>query len=157
MPIEFRATLWSPMEGKGWTFATMPKSASEKLPARGRVAIKGTINGFSFRTSAFPDGKGSHNIQINGGMREGGKVTVGKTASFSIEPASDAMKVEVPADLQAALKKSAKASAQWESITDKARAEWAGWITSAKREETRASRVAKAIERLGKGDKRPSD
>ncbi len=157
MPIEFRAKLWSPMEGKGWTFATMPKPASQKLPARGRVAIKGTINGFSFQTSAFPDGNGSHNIQINSGLREGGKVSVGETARFSIEPASDEVQVKVPADLQSAIKKSAKASAQWKSITPKARAEWAEWITSAKKEETRTTRVAKTIERLAKGDKRPGD
>jgi uncharacterized protein YdeI (YjbR/CyaY-like superfamily) len=67
------------------------------------------------------------------------------------------VEVEIPDDLRAALKKSANASAQWEKITPKAKAEWAAWITSSKKEETRIARVAKAIERLSKGDKRPSD
>lgn len=58
MPIQFKAKLWSAMEGKGWTFVTMPKAASEKLPKRGRIAIQ--VNGFAFKTSAFPDGEGSH-------------------------------------------------------------------------------------------------
>jgi hypothetical protein len=31
--IELSAKLWSPMEGKGWTFATLPKDASERLGA----------------------------------------------------------------------------------------------------------------------------
>jgi len=157
MPIQFKAKLWSAMEGKGWTFITMPKTASEKLPKRGRIAIQGTINGFAFKTSAFPDGEGSHQFMVNGTMRAGAKAAVGDTASFVIEPASDIVEFEIPDDLRAALKKSDKASAQWEKITPKAKAEWATWITSSKKEETRTARVAKTIERLAKGDKRPSD
>jgi TM2 domain-containing membrane protein YozV len=145
------------MEGKDWTFITMPKAASEKLPKRGRIAIEGAINGFAFRTSAFPDGEGSHQFLVNGTMRAGAKAAVGDTASFVIQPASDTVAFEVPDDLRAALKKSAKASAQWEKITPKAKAEWATWITSSKKEETRTVRVTKTVERLTKGDKRPSD
>jgi hypothetical protein len=110
MAITFRAKLWAPMEGKGWAFVTMPKSASAQLPARGRVAIEGAVNGFKFRSSAFPDGDGSHNIQVNSTIREGAKVAVGQSAEFSISPSTDAVKVTVPTDLSAALKKSAKAS-----------------------------------------------
>jgi hypothetical protein len=157
MPIQFRAKLWAAMEGKGWTFITMPKAASEKLPKRGRIAIEGTINGFAFKTSAFPDGGGSHQFMINGTMREGAKAAVGDTANFVIQPASDTVDFEIPDDLSAALKKSATAFAQWEKITPKAKAEWAAWITSSKKEETRTARVGKTIERLTKGDKRPSD
>jgi len=45
MAITFRAKLWAPMEGKGWSFVTMPKSANGQLPARGRVAVEGMVNG----------------------------------------------------------------------------------------------------------------
>jgi uncharacterized protein YdeI (YjbR/CyaY-like superfamily) len=94
---------------------------------------------------------------VNGTMRTGAKAAVGETATFVIEPASDAVDVEIPEDLSTALKKSTRASAQWEKITSKAKAEWGAWIISSKKEETRVARVAKAIERLSKGDKRPSD
>ena len=94
---------------------------------------------------------------VNETMRAGAKATVGETAVFAIQPASDTVEFEIPDDLSAALKKAAKASAQWEKITPKAKAEWATWITSSKKEETRTARVAKTIERLSKGDKRPSD
>lgn len=157
MPIQFKAKLWSAMEGKGWTFVTMPKAASEKLPKRGQIAITGTFNGFPFQTSAFPDGEGSHQFMVNGTMRAGAKASVGNTAIFVIEPASDAVEVEIPVNLSMALKKSATASAQWEKITPKAKAEWAAWITSSKKEDTRTARVAKTVQRLAKGDKRPSD
>ena len=157
MTIQFKAKLWAGMEGKNWTFATMPKNASEKLPKRGRIAIEGTINGFAFKTSAFPDGEGSHQFMVNGTMRAGAKAAIGDTATFIIEPASDAVDFEIPSDLNVALKKSKPATAQWEKITPKAKAEWVAWITSAKKEDTRTARVAKTIERLAKDDKRPSD
>jgi hypothetical protein len=156
MAIAFRAKLWAPMEGKGWSFVTMPKSASSQLPARGPVAVEGTIDGSQFRSSAFPDGDGSHTIQVNSGMREGAKVSLGQTIEFSISPTTDAVKVTVPTDLLAALKKSTKAGAQWDTITPKARAVWVAWITSAKKEETRSARTTRTVERLSQGENRPS-
>jgi len=112
MAIQFKAKLWAGMEGKNWTFVTMPQNASEKLPKRARIAIKGTINGFAFKTSAFPDGEGSHQFMVNGTMRAGAKAAIGDTATFIIQPASDTVEFEIPSDLSAALKKATKASAQ---------------------------------------------
>jgi len=155
MAISFRAKLWAPMEGKRWTFVTLPKSASAQLPRRGRVSVTGTVNGFPFRTSAFPDGDGSHNIQINTGMREGAKAFVGTTAEFSVKSEGDDVKATIPSTLSAALKKSAKAQSQWDALTPKARAEWISWIISAKKDETRVARTGKTIARLAKGEKRP--
>ena len=155
--ISFEAELWAAMEGKGWTFVTLPPAASAELPGRGRVAVQGTINGFPFRSSAFPDGKGSHTIMINAAMREGGGVGPGESARFVVEPASDDVAVEVPADLEAALGASPEARARFDGVTPKARAEWVAWIESAKAAATRERRVGQTVERLLAGKKRPSD
>ena len=155
--IEFKAKVWASMEGKGWTFVTLPKSASAKLGKKGRVPIQGEINGFPFHSSAFPDGDGSHLIQVNNDMKKGAGVAAGDTARFSIEPATDEVAVEVPDDLAKALRRSAAAGKQFAAITPKARAEWVRWVTEAKREETRKARVAKTVERLAGGARRPSD
>lgn len=157
MPIEFKAKVWAAMEGKGWTFATLPKAASAKLGAKGRVPIAGTINGFPFRSSAFPDGEGSHIIQVNNDMKKGAGVAAGDTAAFAIERATDEVAVEVPSALAQALERHPGAKAQWDAITSKAREEWVRWVTGAKKEETRAARVEKTCERLAEGVKRPSD
>lgn len=156
-PIEFKAKVWAPMEGKGWTFATLPKAASAKLGKKGRVPIRGTINGHPFRSSAFPDGEGAHLVQVNNDMKQGAGVAAGDVARFSIEPATDDVKVAVPRDLAAALKGSAQARKQWDAITPKAREAWVRWVESAKKAETRAGRVEKTLARLEKGDRRPSD
>jgi len=155
--VRFRAKLWAPMAGKGWTFVTLPKAASAKLGARGRVAVTGTINGFAFRTSAFPDGNGSHTIAVNAAMKKGGRVTPGQTATFVLAPATDAVKVRVPPPLQKALRRDRNAWDQWNAITPKARAGWVAWIQGAKRDETKVARVAKTVERLARGDRRVYD
>ncbi len=72
-PIRFVATLWSPREGKGWTFVDLPKEASDAWGARGRVAVRGTINGCAFRSSVFLNGAGSHRLQIDSAMRSGAR------------------------------------------------------------------------------------
>ena len=50
--IRFKAKLFWPVEsekGDSWTFLTLPKNASAKLPSRGMTAIEGTINGAPFK------------------------------------------------------------------------------------------------------------
>lgn len=60
---------------------------------------------------------------------------------------------KTPPDLARGLAKSAKARATFESLTPRMRAEFVSWILEAKKEDTRARRVAKALERLGAGKK----
>lgn len=62
--------------------------------------------------------------------------------------------VELPDDLAAALKKNKKAAATYEAFSPSARREYVEWITEAKREETRAKRVAQAVEWMAEGKQR---
>jgi hypothetical protein len=59
--------------------------------------------------------------------------------------------VEVPADLAALLAKNAKARATFEGFSYSKRKEYVEWITSAKRDETRAKRLATTIAQLAEG------
>jgi len=61
---------------------------------------------------------------------------------------------EVPEDLAAALKKSAKARKTFDAFSPSHRREYIEWITEAKREETRAKRLATTIEWLAEGKAR---
>ena len=51
--IRFSAKLSQPRTPKAssWTFLTVPKTASAKLPSRGMTTVKGTINGYPFRAA----------------------------------------------------------------------------------------------------------
>ena len=57
----------------------------------------------------------------------------------------------VPADLAAALKKSKRAAAVWAEFSPSCRREYIEWITEAKREETRAKRLATTVEWVAEG------
>ncbi len=62
---------------------------------------------------------------------------------------------KTPADVKGMLVGSAKALATWQDITPLARNEFLCWITSAKKPETRAKRIAIAKDKLTKGERRP--
>ena len=61
---------------------------------------------------------------------------------------------KVPDDLAAALKKNRKAASTFDGFSPSHRREYIEWITEAKREATRASRLATAIEWLAEGKSR---
>ena len=60
--IRFEAKLFSI---DTWVILRLPIGASAKLPSRGQVMAKGTINDFQFQTALEPDGKGSHWFRVD--------------------------------------------------------------------------------------------
>lgn len=63
----------------------------------------------------------------------------------------------VPEELQEALKKNAEAQSFFVSLAPSHRKAYITWITEAKREETRASRIVQTVEKLLLGRKNPAD
>lgn len=64
------------------------------------------------------------------------------------------VKLTVPADLQAALKRNKKAAATFENLTPGRRKEYVVWINDAKRDETRTKRLKMAVEWMAEGKSR---
>lgn len=62
---------------------------------------------------------------------------------------------KTPADIRSALVATPGARATWDDITALARNEWICWVTSAKKEETRAKRLKQMGENLSDGKRRP--
>ncbi|HOX27036.1 MAG TPA: YdeI/OmpD-associated family protein [Candidatus Krumholzibacteria bacterium] len=69
-------------------------------------------------------------------------------------PARSPRKLVIPADLKRALASDAKARRTFESFPPGQQREYVEWITSAKREATRAERVATAVAWLAEGKRR---
>src|SRR5947208_15924146 len=104
--IRFRATLFRPAataKGSSWSFLTLPKKASAKLPSRGMTAIEGTINSFPFRATLEPDGQKSHWLKVTRKMREAAGAEVGDVVTVEIASAGQQPAPRVPADLRKAL------------------------------------------------------
>ena len=132
----------------------IPLNSSEKLPSRGMVMIKGTINEVSFIAPLEPDGKGSHWLEVSGLSEEAAGLLTGETVSIQIEPVDDWIEPEIPKDIMEAFIKAGLLN-QWDSLTVKARWEWLRWIRSTKNPATRSKRIEVACSKLQKGDKRP--
>ncbi|HKV88669.1 MAG TPA: DUF1905 domain-containing protein, partial [Candidatus Dormibacteraeota bacterium] len=60
-----------------WTIVRLPERASAKLPSRGQVAVRGTINGHEFETVLEPDGAGGHWLRIDARLRRAAALRVG--------------------------------------------------------------------------------
>jgi hypothetical protein len=156
--IHFTATLLRPAEsekGESWTFLTLPKNASAKLPTRGITPIEGTINGFPFQAALEPDGQKSHWLKVDRKLSKSARAAAGDIVTLEIAPAGKDTEPEVPADLRKALAAAApKTRTTWSDITPNARRDWIHWISSAKQEETRTRRVKSACSMLGAGKRR---
>lgn len=154
--IRFSAKLLRPASPKNasWSFLILPKGASSRLPTRGMTTVEGTIGGYPFRATLEPDGQRSHWLKVTRKMREAARAATGDSVVLEIAPAETQAEPTLPTDLRKALAAEPKAKASWSDITPVARRDWIQWITSAKRPETRARRIANACEMLGSGKRR---
>jgi hypothetical protein len=137
-----------------WAFVVLPKSASEKLPRRGRTTVEGTLNGHAFQATLEPDGQLSHWLPVNKTLLDTAGVNVGDRVTLEIMPVEQEPEPEIPADLQQALAAAPEARAVWDDTTTIARLDWIHWITSAKQAKTRAQRISNACDMLASGKRR---
>ena len=155
--IRFSAKLLRPKATEkigSWTFLTLPKNGSAKLPSRGMTMVEGTINGFPFRAALEPNGKESHWLRVNKAMHDAAGADAGDTVTVEITRAGEEPETRVPMDLRKALAAAPLAQALWADITPIARRDWILWISSAKQPETRRRRIEKACAMLASGKRR---
>ena len=113
--------------------------------ARPKVSV--TVNGVTLRTTVAAYGGRSY-VGFRKDIRDAAGLEMGKTITVTIEPDTEPRIVDVPADLTRALAKNAAARKIFESLSYSHRREHAQWVAGAKKEETRARRVARVIEML---------
>ena len=92
---------------------SVPFDVEKTFGTRGRVPVRGTINGYPFRSSLMPMG-GCHRIVVNRAMREGAGVKAGDTVKVVMERDDAPRTVDPPALLKKELANSKTAQANWE-------------------------------------------
>jgi hypothetical protein len=126
----------------------LPFDVFEVFGTRARLAVKGAINGFPFRSSIFPMGGGKFYMVVNSEMRQGAKVKAGDTVEFAMEKDDEPRSIATPPDLLKALNARKSVKALWDKMSYTHRKEHIGAIEEAKKPETRARRIAKAVEMI---------
>jgi len=148
----FRVTL-DKHENSEATGIRVPFDVEKTYGTRARVPVRGTINGYPFRSSIFPMGGGCHFMAVNKSMREGAKAKAGDTVSIVMERDEEPRVIRPPQDFTHALKKNKTAQAAWEKLSYTHQKEYAQAIEAAKKSETRERRIEKAIAELSSGKK----
>jgi hypothetical protein len=119
-----------------------------------RPAVRGSVNGATFRSRLAVYG-GRTYLGLNREIRGAAGVEVGDRFDVVLERDDAPREVELPEALAAGLAANAVARAAFERLSFTHRLEYARWVAEAKRHETRARRVEKAIAMLSQGVSHP--
>lgn len=138
-------------EGKTGAMASVdiPDDVAEALGGK-RVAVVVTANGFTFRTTTAVMG-GRLMVGFNTANRKAAGVEAGVPVAITLENDDAPRVIEPPDELKKAFRSHKVAKQTWDALSYSHQREYADWITSAKKAETRATRVEKAVERLDAG------
>lgn len=138
----------------GGAAVAFPYNVEEEFGARGNVPVKSTLDGVEYSGSLMKCGPGPHMLGVLKAIREQIGKGPGDTIDLVVWKDDAARTIEIPAALKTLLKKEGLL-AGFEKLSYTHRKEYIRWITEAKKEETRLSRMAKAIAMLHKGVKTP--
>ena len=129
-----------------------PVNVIEYFGTRARVPIRGTINGFPFRSSLMPMG-GCHMMPVNKNLCKGAGVMPGDTVDVVMERDVEERTVEAPPELKKELANSKMAQERWDGLAFTHKKEMANSISGAKQDETKKRRLAKVMGVLKTGAK----
>ena len=149
--IRFKVRLMG-QEGSSAAGFYAPFDVPATFGTRARVPVRGTINGYAFRSSLMPMG-GGYCMAVNKSMREGAKVKVGDEVDVVLERDQQERSVEAPAELARELKRNKAARERWDGLAYTTRKEMAISISGARQDETRKRRLAKVMTVLRTGAK----
>jgi len=144
----FKATLERMPSNLGWVIVRIPLDVPKVWGTRGMLKVKGEINGFAFRTSLFPTGKGYHYLLVNKRMQAGAVARPGLVAQFCLEPDTEKRVATVPAELQRILSED-RSLHRWFGQLNYSTRKWiADWVSQVKSPEARVRRAEQVAEQL---------
>ena len=131
----------------------VPFDVKERF-GRARAPVRGTVDGADFRTTVAVYG-GRYYLGFNKELRDRAGIAIGDEVEVAVELDREPRTVEIPPPLAAALETDSEAKAAFDGLSYTHRNEYARWIAEAKRDETRARRVEKAVAMLRDGVRHP--
>ncbi len=152
MPKKHTFTAVIQNAGGGGAFVEIPFDVEEAFGSK-KPRVMALIEGVPYRGALTRMGTERHILIILKEIREKIGKTFGDEIKITVEADTEPRVVEIPPELKKALAKEKAAREFFESLAYSHRREYVGYITEAKKEETRLRRVARTIEMLKQGKK----
>lgn len=130
----------------GGAYVPFPYDAKAEF-GKGKIPMQCTIDGEPYRGTMIKYGTPFHIIPLLKAIREKIKKDIGDTVSVWLIEDKEERVVEVPEAFRKLLKKN-KLEALFDKMSFTHKKEYVVWINDAKKEETRISRMEKAIGKL---------
>jgi len=146
---KFKAVLELLGPGLGWTIARLPFVPQDVWTQMVRLRVRGSVNGFVFRTSLFPEAGGTgYFLLVNKAVQAGAGVRLGDWAEFRLEPDMEAREAELPDELAVLLDEEDGLREWYDELTEYTRREIGKWVVGVKSDEARMRRAEQMAERL---------
>jgi uncharacterized protein YdeI (YjbR/CyaY-like superfamily) len=113
----FRSLLKPDGTNLKWVIAAVPFSPAKVWKTRKRMRVKGTINGFAFRTSLFGSAEKGYVVLVNKTMQKGAQAYAGEMAEFTLEPDLEEREATVPPELAKLLKQDRAVARCFEALS----------------------------------------
>ncbi len=150
---KFKATIEG-TGGSGGAYVLFPFDAQTEFGTRAQIRVVASFDGVPYAGSLVKYGHPQHMLPILKNIREQIGKGPGDTVEVVIKRDESVRTVEVPPEFAKLMKKEG-VSATFEKLSYTHRKEYCRWITDAKKEETRQTRLTKAVAMLKKGVKTP--
>lgn len=130
------------------TGISVPPKVIEALASGKKPKVKITVNGYNYRSTVAPYGD-VFMIPFSKEHREASGLKPGDDIEVTLEVDTEPRTVDVPADLQSALKAKKGAFEKFESLSYSIRKNHVYQVNEAKTQETRERRIAKIVDGMG--------
>ncbi len=132
-----------------WVIARVPFDIDKAWPDRNRLRIRGTINGFAFRSSLFPiPGGQGYMVLVNKKMQAGAKARRGDKVRICLEPDLEERKAVMPPELAAILKTDRLLRRWFDSLSEYTRRMICAMVDGLKSPEARRRQAERLAERM---------
>jgi hypothetical protein len=143
------------LHGKTATGIQVPATAVAAFASGKRPKVKVTIGPHSYRSTVMPMG-GRYLLPLAAEHRTAAGVAAGETVRVTLELDMDERTVEIPPALTSAMRRAPGTRAAFDRLSYTRRKEIALAVSSAKQEDTRERRIAKAIAELKAAQPKPT-
>ncbi|RPD41709.1 YdeI/OmpD-associated family protein [Chitinophaga barathri] len=151
-PLTNKVYLLERFPGKGgWTYARIPEIPHGKV-LFGLFRVKGTIDGYEIsKAHLMPLGGGELFLPVKAEIRKKIWKKAGEKVHIILYHDNDPLLI--PAEMKECLEYDPEAQTFFSSLSETEQGYYVTWVYGAKREETRVSRLAKAMLRLARKEK----